>query len=287
MKANALFPWQHGESEQAAEVSRYVLVELAPLPVTCRSTLFNDMVQESRYWSLIKDESQPHLQREGPWLLQLKQNKLEALSTLDGIDCALQGGIESSLPGAELAIHMAPAMVMENLHKQRSLLRFYLPDAITQLHRDAQGNPENLLFAGVNRWWYRNETSGWTALEGRAPLAKRTPWRLLVDDARWRSLHGDPEVMQMTSELVDFSPALFTGICGCERPRHVAKALVQADSHGLTATADRRTYVYIQLSEGEGVWAAEEMKALLQRAAKSEAPLADLLVAAHQQAEEC
>ncbi len=191
------------------------------------------------------------------------------------------------LPGAELAIHMAPAMVMENSNKQRSLLRFYLPDAITQLHRDAQGNPENLLFTGVNRWWYRNETSGWTALEGRAPLARRTPWRLLVDDARWRSLHGDPEVMQLTSELVDFSPALFTGICGCERPRHVAKALVQADSHGLTATADRRTYVYIQLSEGEGVWAAEEMKALLQRAAKSEAPLADLLVAAHQQAEEC
>ncbi|MCS2608397.1 hypothetical protein [Halomonas dongshanensis] len=93
-----------------------------------------------RYWSLIKDERQPHLQREGPWLLSI-------------------------------------------------------PDRLDQLHQ--------------------------------------------VDEARWHALHGEPEVMQLTAELVDFAPSLFEGICSCERPRHVAGALMQATNYGLTAIVDR------------------------------------------------
>lgn len=287
MTADTLPPWQGSSSTPAPEIERYALIELALLPVTARTTLFSELVKDSHYWPLMKDDSQPHLQREGPWVLGLRQDRLDKLLMLDGIACALQGWIESPLAGTELASHLAPAMVVENPQKQRSLLRFYLPDVITQLHKDALDNPANVLFAGVNRWWYRDDTSGWTALEGKAPLAQGTAWQLTVDDARWHALHGEPEVMQLTAELVDSSPSLFEEICCCERPRHVAKALMQADSHGLTTTADRRTYVYIQLSQGKDAWATEEMQTLLQRAANSEATLADLLIITYQQAEEC
>ena len=207
--------------------------------------------------------------------------------TLDGILCALQGWIESPLSGTELASHLAPAMAVENSQQQRSLLRFYLPNVITQLHQDALENPANVLFSGIRHWWHRDEALGWTALDGAAPIADGTSWQLIVDDARWQSLHGEPEVMQLTAELVDFSPSLFEGICLCERPREVAKALMQADSHSLTTTADKRTFVYVQLSQGNDAWASEDMQNLLQRAANREAALADLLAITYQQAEKC
>lgn len=287
MKTDTLPPWQRSSSSQASEIERYALIELAHLPVAARTTLFNELVQDSKYWPLIKDESQPHLQREGPWVLQVRQDKLDKLLTLDGIVCALQGWIESALTGTELASHLAPAMAVESPQKQRSLLRFYLPDVITQLHKDALENPANALFLGVTRWWYRDATLGWTALEGKALPESLPPWQLTVDEARWQSLHGEPEVMQLTAELVDFSPSLFEGICLCERPRQVAKALMQANNQGLTASADKRTFVYVQLSQGNDAWVSEDMQSLLQRASGSEATLADLLATTYQQAEEC
>lgn len=140
---------------------------------------------------------------------------------------------------------------------------------------------------GYTAVFYLDTTLGWTALEGQALSESLHPWQLIVDDARWESLHGEPEVMQLTAELVDFSPALFEGICLCERPRQVAKALVQANNHGLTATADKRTFVYVQLSQVNDAWASEDMQGLLQRAASREATLADLLATTYQQAEEC
>lgn len=287
MKADSLPPWHNLSSTLATETNRYALIELAHLPVAARTTLFNELAQDSHYWPLIKDESQPHLQREGPWVLQVRQDKLDKLLTLDGIVCALQGWIESPLIGTELASHLAPAMAVENPQKQRSLLRFYLPDVITQLHKDTLENPTNALFLGVTRWWYRDATLGWTALEGKALPESLPPWQLTVDEARWQSLHGEPEVMQLTSELVDFSPSLFEGICLCERPRQVAKALMQANNHGLTAIADKRTFVYVQLSQGNDAWASEDMQVLLQRAVSREARLADLLATTYQKAEEC
>lgn len=286
MKADTLPPLQRSSSE-TSEIERYALIELAHLPVAARTTLFNELVQDSQYWPLIKDESQPHLQREGPWVLQVRQDKLDKLLALDGIVCALQGWIESPLTGTELASHLAPAMAVENPQKQRSLLRFYLPDVITQLHKDTLENPTSALFLGVARWWYRDATLGWTALEGKALPESLPPWQLTVDEARWQSLHGEPEVMQLTAELVDFSPSLFEGICLCERPRQVAKALMQANNHGLTATSDKRTFVYVQLSQGNDAWASEDMQSLLQRASGGEATLADLLTTTYQQAEEC
>jgi len=71
MKADTLPPWQ-SSSSQTSETERYALIELAHLPVAARTTLFNELAKDSHYWPLIKDESQPHLQREGPWVLQVR-----------------------------------------------------------------------------------------------------------------------------------------------------------------------------------------------------------------------
>ncbi|MBE0403989.1 DUF4123 domain-containing protein [Halomonas citrativorans] len=285
MSTGNLPAWEPLSTLQVPAIKRYALIEMAQLAVTTRTTLFNEIVDADHYWSLIKDERQPHLQREGPWLLSIPHDQLDQLNQLDGMACALLGWIETPLAGAELASHLAPAMIVENPQKQRALLRFYLPDVITQLHEDALENSANVLFSGVTRWWYQDTTMGWVALEGQASPGCVSQWQLVVDEARWQSLHGEPEVMQLTAELVDFSPSLFEGICHCERPRHVAKALVQADHHGLTATADKRTFVYVQLSQGSDAWASEEMQRLLQRAASDETTLAEILATTYQQDE--
>lgn len=287
MTTGSLPPWQSPSTTQVPEIESYALIEMAPLPGAARTTLFNEIANDGHYWPLIKDERQPHLQREGPWLLGISHDKLDTLQTLEGMECALYSWIETPLTGGELASHLAPAMVVESPQKQRSLLRFYLPDVITQLHHDAYENPANALFSGVTRWWYRDTTKGWAAIEGKTIPKSALPWQLRVDKARWQSLHGDPEVMQLTAELVDFSPSLFEGICLCERPCQVAKALTLANSHGLSTTADKRTFVYVQLSQGNDVWTSEEMQRLLQRAANSDASLVDLLATAYQQVEAC
>ena len=280
------FPaWESLSTSQVPSIKRYALIEMAQLAVTTRTTLFNEIADKDHYWSLIKDERQPHLQREGPWLLSIPHDQLDQLNQLDGMACALLSWIETPLGGAEIANHLAPAMIVKNPQKQRSLLRFYLPDVITQLHEDALENSANALFSGVNRWWYRDTTIGWVALEGKASTKSVTQWQLVVDEARWLALHGEPEVMQLTAELVDFAPSLFEGICHCERPRQVSEALMQANSYGLTATADKRTFIYVQFSQGSDAWASEEMQRLLQRAAGGEATLAEILAATYQQDE--
>ena len=285
MSTGSLPAWEPLSTSQVPTIKRYALIEMAQLAVTTRTTLFNEIADKDHYWSLIKDERQPHLQREGPWLLSIPHDQLDLLYQLDGMACALLSWIETPLAGAKLASHLAPAMMVENSQKQRSLLRFYLPDVITQLHADALENSANALFSGVSRWWYRDTTMGWVALEGKAPTKCVTQWQLIVDEARWQALHGEPEVMQLTAELVDFAPSLFEGICHCDRPRHVAKALMQANHYGLTATADKRTFVYVQLSQGSDAWAPEEMQRLLQRATGGEATLAEILATTYQQDE--
>ncbi|MCP1313322.1 MULTISPECIES: DUF4123 domain-containing protein [unclassified Halomonas] len=285
MSTGSLPSWEPLSPSQVPAIKRYALIEMALLSGTTRTTLFNEIADKDHYWSLIKDENQPHLQREGPWLLSIPCDQQDKLNQLEGMACALLSWIETPLAGAELASHLAPAMVVENPQKQRSLLRFYLPDVITQLHEDALENSANALFSRISRWWYRDTAMGWVALEGQAPTKCVTQWQLVVDEARWQALHGEPEVMQLTAELVDFAPALFEGICHCERPRHVAKALMQANHYGLTAIADKRTFVYVQLSQGSDAWAPEEMQRLLQRATGGEAKLAEVLVTTYQQDE--
>ncbi|CAH1044466.1 DUF4123 domain-containing protein [Halomonas sp. TD01] len=287
MNTDLVPPWQSSKSTQALEVQRYALIELAHLTLAARMTLFDEVVSSDYCWPLIDDADQPHLKREGPWLLEMPHINLVKLQRLEGITCALHGWIESPLNGGELASDLAPAMVVESPQKQRSLLRFYLPSVITQLYKDALDNPANALFKGISGWWYRDEASGWAMLKGKTSPTHLAPWQLSVSEACWKSLHGDPEVMQLAAELVELSPSLFKGICVCERPRQVAKALIQADDHGLITTNDRRAFTYVQLSEGDDAWVSAERLDLLQRATSGEATLVDLLAIHSQQATPC
>lgn len=219
--------------------------------------------------------------REGPWVLEVHDARLEAWQYFEKISCALYAWIESTLDGEQLAAQLAPAMIVENLEGERSLLRFYVPEVIERLHTDAPEEYRSALFAGIHHWWYRSEEHGWTALEGVADKENPRPWKLQVNDDLWAVLHGNTEVMRLTAELVENAPDLFTGVCSCERPRLVAKALEDADTHGLTRSSDRRTYAYLQLRQGNNAWVPTERHALLHQAANGETPLLELLAKKH------
>ncbi|MBF8223788.1 DUF4123 domain-containing protein [Halomonas sp. 328] len=259
------------------QVKRYALVELASLPAYARTELFAAFQADDHYWPLLDDPSQPHLQREGPWLLEVNDTRGDAWRNLESIDCALHAWIESELPGEQLASQLAPAMVIENSMGRRSLLRFYLPEVIERLHADAPQACHDALFGNIQRWWYRSGGKEWVALEGFSRQAPSGPWELRVGDELWMALHGDTEVMGLTAELVDIVPELFGDICSCDRPRLVRLALEQADSYGLTRISDRRVYAYLQLSQGEAAWQSDEMRSWLEHAANGETPLLDLL----------
>ncbi|WP_355661735.1 DUF4123 domain-containing protein [Halomonas salifodinae] len=271
--------WQ--EAVPPAHIKRYAVVELASLPPGARTGLFTVFDANAPYWSLIGDDAQPHLKREGPWLLEVNNTRLDAWRNLESIDCALHAWIESELEGERLASQLAPAMVVENTAGKRSLLRFYLPEIIERLHADAPQECHNSLFGNIHRWWYRSGGEAWTALEGFSRPAPSGPWELKVSDELWMALHGDAEVMGLTAELVDIAPELFGDICPCDRPRLVRLALEQADSYGLTRVSDRRTYAYLQLSQGDTTWQSDAMQSLLEQAANGERPLLDLLEKAY------
>ncbi|MCE9681290.1 DUF4123 domain-containing protein [Halomonas alkalisoli] len=267
--------WQ--EATQPSDVKRYALIELASLPPQARTDLFDTFRAESYFWPLIDDDTQPHLQREGPWLLAVSDVRLRAWRNLESIHCALHAWIESELAGEQLAAQFAPAMVVENAAGKRSLLRFYLPDIIEQLHAGASDECRSGLFAGINRWWYRAGDKEWTALKGVTIQDSPGPWELKVSDELWATLHGDAEVMGLTAELIENTPDLFNNVCPCERPRLIGQVLEKADSYGLTRTSDRRTFAYLQLSQGDIFWESEEMRPLLEQAARGETLLLELL----------
>ncbi|MFC3284004.1 DUF4123 domain-containing protein [Litchfieldella rifensis] len=257
------------------------MVELASLSPATRSALFSTFETSNCYWPLIDDGAQPHLMREGPWVLEVNDSRLEAWQHFEKISCALYAWIESELDGELLAAQLAPAMIVESLEGKRSLLRFYVPEVIERLHADAPDEYRSALFAGIRHWWYRSGKYGWTALEGVAHKETPRPWKLKVNDDLWVALNGNTEVMRLTAELVENAPDLFTGVCSCERPRLVAKTLEDADRHGLTRASDRRTYAYLLLSQGEDTWQSKEMRPLLQQAANGKAPLLELLTEKH------
>ncbi|MGQ4880048.1 DUF4123 domain-containing protein [Billgrantia sp. LNSP4103-1] len=257
-------------------VNRYALIEMALVPPSVRTELFNTFGTEGSFWALIDDDAQPHLKREGPWLLEVNDARLSVWQHLDSLSCALHAWIESGLEGDRLAAQLAPAMVVENEAAKRSLLRFYLPETIERLHAEAPEVIHQALFGGIQRWWYPAENE-WVALKGQENRNGSGAWRLKVGDDLWTALHGDAEVMGLTAELVENAPDLFRNVCRCERARLVAKALESADCHGLVRVSDRRTYAYLQLSQGEEAWQSEEMHSLLLQATSGDTTLLELL----------
>ncbi|WP_231489588.1 hypothetical protein [Billgrantia saliphila] len=108
-----------------------------------------------------------------------------------------------------------------------------------------------------------------------------------VGDDLWAALHGDTEVMSLTAELIESTPDLFRNVCSCERPRLVARALEKVDRKGLVRVSDRRTYAYLQLSQGEDAWQSEEIQSLLQQAFSSETTLLELLEVMYGEPDAC
>ncbi len=272
-----LIPDAWREATLSTGISRYALIEMAALPPAARTELFDTFSTDSRYWALIDDDTQPHLKREGPWLLEVNDARLSALLNLESLSCALHAWIESGLEGGQLATQLAPAMVVENNSGKRSLLRFYLPEIIERLHAEAPEACHEALFGWIKRWWYRADGNEWVALAGVENRKRSGIWRLKVGDDLWATLHGDTEVMNLTAELAQSAPDLFRNVCSCERPRLVARALEKADREGLVRASDRRTYAYLQLSQGEGAWQSEDMQSLLQQASSGDTTLLELL----------
>ena len=272
-----LAPAAWREAAQSSEIKRYALIEMATLPAAARTRLIEMFGADSRYWPLIDDNTQLHLQREGPWLLEFDDARFDVWQDIEPVSCALHAWIESELAGDQLATQLAPAMVVENPSGKRSLLRFYVAEVIERLYNEAPAAFHPALFGHVQRWWYRNDHREWAALAGVKSHAGAGTWQLKVSDDLWSALHGDPEVMGLTAELVENAPELLCCVCSCERPRLVAKALKKTDRHGLTRASDRRIYTYLQLSQGENAWQSRELQALLQQASSGETPLLELL----------
>lgn len=263
-----------------SHVKRYALIELASLAPSTRTALFASFEGTSAYWPLLDDERQPHLRREGPWLLEVNETRLNAWQPLDSLYCALHAWIESEVAGERLAAQLAPAMIVENLEGERSLLRFYLPEIIERLHTVAPDESRVALFGSVSRWWYRAHNKEWTALVGlpsRDLTDSVEAWQLKVSDELWLALHGNAEAMKLVAEFLVTVPEVFSDLCACDRPRLMAEVLEQADACGLTRDSDRRTFAYLQLTQAEEIWQTKEMRALLAQATSGEASLLELL----------
>lgn len=265
------------ESDDARDTShRYALVEMGALPIQARSLLIDSVA--GAYWSLIRDTAQEHLIREGPWLLRPDPASLAAWQDLEGLSCALHAWIDSPLEGDALAKQLAPAMTIECPERRAWLLRFYLPNTIRVLHAETQASWYAALFSGITRWWCRDDRQHWQPLAGLpADGIAHDAWRLSADEALWQALRGDPEVMALTTQLLRDMPGVFEGLCACDRPRRVEKALAAADAAQLTRPDDRRTYAYLWLIQGESHLKEAPMADCIAQAAQGGSPLLERL----------
>ncbi|OBA00609.1 DUF4123 domain-containing protein [Halomonas sp. G11] len=238
--------WQRPPWPADKALKRTALIELGLLEPALRTALFEtDGVSA---WPLLQDDQQPHLTTEGPWLFEVTFDALNEIAAQAALGCALHAWIESRTTTQQLATQLAPAMVACPVDEPPSLLRFYLPRVITQLHAETHADWHRSLFGGIEQWWRPDDKQGWQPL-GAMPtkVPGESPWQLTLSSSLYQALQGDPEVRSFTRLLTQQHPELFAGVCACTRPQRVEAALLAATEAGLVETGERLAYVYRRL----------------------------------------
>lgn len=238
--------WQRTPWPADKALKRTALIELGLLKPALRTALFEtDGVSA---WPLLLDDQQPHLTTEGPYLFEVTYDSISQIAAQEVLGCGLHAWIESRVATQQLASQLAPAMVAYPVDEPPSLLRFYLPQVITQLHAETHAEWHRPLFGGIEQWWRPDDAHGWQPL-GAMPV--QTPgesqWQLTLSSSLYHALQGDPEVRSFTRLLSQQHPELFADECSCTRPQRVEAALLAATDAGLVETGERLAYVYRRL----------------------------------------
>lgn len=256
-------------------VKRYLLVEMGRLVGAERARMCDHFT--GRYWPIIKDQDQSHLILNGPWLFQLVALESDVEVVNDCCPTAFHALIESELEGITLSSQFTPAMKVISPEGVYWGLRFYHPEVIKILASEVDFPWYKQLFNGVVAWYY--PASGGTQIteslliEAIERAARDKAWQLTTNGELWRRLVGDKEVNRLVGELSEEAPNLISKFRSPELRPAITEAIQKADAAGLYTESDRRTFVFLYLSEGESLLEQSDVKKMLNIAAAGEATL--------------
>lgn len=258
-----------------------VLIDMAGLSDAQRGRIRNDMA--GRMHSLLLHPDFLALRPLGAMLVGSDDSSPKSRDALLSIAGAydtdiVQAWITSVLSPADLATHLSQACFALGKDGERYLLRYYDSLITPVLYRTADAAWVASVFAPVISWWFAGaniQHPQWHRIPGSANARCRPASPLVLTEALWNALAGDPLPHRLLDEFEQVSPDVFSTQCRGVRLAQIRSHLASANQIGLNRHDDLVAYVFTALSRpAASLQADRAWQHALQQAVAGEAPLA-------------
>lgn len=204
-----------------------------------------------------------------------------------GLRNALHGWIVSAVPPERLAAHLAQAILAHGPDGTAYLLRYYDPHVLPVLYQQAPPTWWREFMAPIASWWVPKadtQVQRWGRIPGLAATQFGPPSPLVIDDALWQALIGDPLPHRLLHAVETHKPELLDNPCRGIRLARVEALLANAHVAGLSQHDDLHDYVFLSLAQGTEHLAADRYwQAAVRAAVAGQGRLGDLYLAYREQ----
>ena len=165
---------------------------------------------------------------------------------------ALHGWIVSTVSPERLAEHLAHATLAHGPDGATYLLRYYDPWVLPVLYQRAPPNWWREFMAPVASWWVPRadtQVQRWGRIPGLAAAHANPPSPLVIDEALWQALTGDPLPHRLLQAVEAGTPELLDNPCRGIRLARIAALLANAREAGLSEHDDLHDYIFLALAQ--------------------------------------
>lgn len=167
---------------------------------------------------------------------------------------ALHGWIVSTVPPERLVEHLAHATIAHGPDGATYLLRYYDPWVLPVLYQRAPPNWWREFIAPISSWWVPRadmRVQRWGRIPGLAAAHANPPSPLMIDEALWQALMGDPLPHRLLQAVEARTPELLDNPCRGVRLARIEALLASARKAGLSEHDDLHDYVFIALAQSQ------------------------------------
>ncbi|MBN3825568.1 DUF4123 domain-containing protein [Burkholderia sp. Ac-20384] len=166
----------------------------------------------------------------------------------------LHGWIVSTVPPERLAEHLAQATLAHGPDGATYLLRHYDPWVLPVLYQQAPPAWWRQFMAPIASWWIPRadtQVQRWGRIPGLAATHVKPPSPLVIDEALWQALTGDPLPHRLLLAVEARTPELLDHPCRGVRLARIEALLAYAREAGLSTHDDFFDYVFLALAQGQ------------------------------------
>jgi hypothetical protein len=165
----------------------------------------------------------------------------------------VHGWIVSTIAPEHLAEHLSRAFVARGPDGSAYLLRYYDPWVLPVLYYQAPQHWWKELITPIAAWWVPKadtKIQRWGRISGLSASQANPLPPLLIDQALWQALIGDPLPRRLLQSVETLLPGLLDAPCRGVRLACIEQLVDGARKAGLSTHDDLHDYVFLSLTQG-------------------------------------